>query len=250
MEHRSRPAQRRSVRRSGRRTTLIAGGVLVAAVASTVLIVLVTTGWAPLHTLDVNIVQSLNRYAAHQPAQVKFWKIVSIVGGPTVLRIAAFVAVVLLWIRRRRSAAVLVAIAIGGAAALSGIFKVLVNRGRPVVAVPVDHAASASFPSGHALTSFVAVGVLLILLLPARSHRQRALLVTGAALLAGAVAFSRLLLGVHYPSDVLGSWLIGTALLLALIGVFHRPNSDPLLAGRSPEPVATPTAKPTPRQSS
>ncbi len=246
MKDQPRPARRRSTHRFGLRTTLLAGGVLGAAVALTMLIVLVTTGWTPLHTLDVNIVQPLNRYAAHQPAQVQFWKIVSIVGGPTVLRVAAFVAVVLLWIRRQRAAAVLVAVAIGGAAALSGIFKVLVNRGRPVVAVPVEHAGSASFPSGHALTSFVAVGVLLILLLPPRSHRHRALLVTGAVLLAAAVGFSRLLLGVHYPSDVLGSWLIGTALLLILTGVFHRPKSGPLL---SAEPAATPTANPKPRQS-
>jgi len=154
-----------------------------------------------------------------------------------VLRIAAFLAVVPLWVRRRRTAAILVAVAIGGAAALSGIFKVLVNRGRPVVAVPVEHADSASFPSGHALTSLVAAGVLLILLLPHRSRRRRALLITAAALLVAAVGFSRLLLGVHYPSDILGSWLIGTALLLILAGVFHRS-----LAGHPTAPTS-PTAR-------
>jgi membrane-associated phospholipid phosphatase len=222
MEHQPHPARRRPIHRFGLRTTLIAAGVLVAVVPLTVLIVLITTGWAPLHTLDLNILHSLNRYAAHRPGQVRFWKIVSIIGGPAVLRIAAVLAVALLWIRRRRAAAVLVAVAVGGAAALSGVFKVLVNRGRPIVTIPVEHADSASFPSGHALTSFVAAGVLLMLLLPHRSGGRRALLIAAAVLLAGAVGFSRLVLGVHYPSDVLGSWLIGAALLLILAGAFLR----------------------------
>jgi len=140
MEPPPHPALHRPIHRIGLRTTLIAAGVLVAVVPLAELIVLITTGWAPLHTLDLNIVHSVNRYAAHHSGQVQFWKIVSIISGPTVLRIAAFLAVVLLWVRRRRAAAILVAVAIGGAAALSGIFKVLVNRGRPVVAVPVEHA--------------------------------------------------------------------------------------------------------------
>ncbi len=109
MEHQPHPALYQPKHRFRLRTTLIAAGVLVAVVPLAGLIVLITTGWAPLHTLDVNIVQALNLYAAHRPGQVQFWKIVSIVGGPTVLRIAAFLAVVLLWVRRR-SAAVLVAV--------------------------------------------------------------------------------------------------------------------------------------------
>ncbi len=236
MEHQPHPALHGPIHPLRLQTTPIAAGVLVAVVLLAGLIVLITTGWAPLQILDLNILQSLNRYAAHDPGQVRLWKIVSIIGGPTVLRIAAFLAVVLLWVRRRRDAAVLVAVAVGGAAALSGIFKVLVNRGRPVVAVPVEHAASASFPSGHALTSFVAAGVLLILLLPHRSRGRRALLISAAVLLVTAVGFSRLLLGVHYPSDVLGSWLLGTALLLILAGVFHRS-----LAGHPAAPTS-PTA--------
>lgn len=67
----------------------------------------ITTGWGRLHTLDLNIVRSFSRYAVHDPGRARLWKIVSIIGGPTVLRIAA----------------VLVAVAIGGPAALSSIIK-------------------------------------------------------------------------------------------------------------------------------
>ncbi len=236
MQQQPGPMPHRPTHRSGPQTLLIASGVLIAAVPLTGLIVLITTGWRPLHNFDLNIVHSLNRYAAHHAGQVRFWKIVSIIGGPTVLRIAAFLVVVLLWVRHRRAAAVLVAAAVGGAAALSGIFKVLVNRGRPVLAVPVEHADSASFPSGHALTSFVAAGVLLILLLPHMPRGRRPQLIAAAVLLIAAVGFSRLILGVHYLTDVLGSWLIGTVLLLIVAGVFHRSLA------RQPAAAASPTA--------
>jgi len=90
MEYQPHPAPHQPIRRFGLRTTLIAAGMLVAVVSVDELIVLITTSWAPLHTLDLNTVHSLNRYAAHHSGQVRFFKIVSIVGGPTVLRIAAF----------------------------------------------------------------------------------------------------------------------------------------------------------------
>jgi undecaprenyl-diphosphatase len=158
---------------------------------------------------DRLIAARLNRALAGHRRQLRFWRAVSAVGGPTSWRaLTAITAAWLFWHRRRRTAA-LVAGTMVGAAVLSGGTKALVRRPRPVVAVVVHRAPGNSFPSGHALTSFVAVGRLVLLLWPNCSVRQRALLLAVATLLVTAIGFSRLALGVHYLSDVLGGWLIG-----------------------------------------
>ena len=91
---------------------------------------------------------------------------------------------------------------------LVATLKYAVDRPRPFVAghavVQLAEAASPSFPSGHTAFAFTAA-VALILMFP---HRWLRLLVLAWALL---VAYSRLALGVHYPSDVLASVLIGSA---------------------------------------
>jgi len=108
-----------------------------------------------------------------------------------------------------------------GAALLSGFTKVLVNRVRPVMIVPVDRAEGGSFPSGHALTSIVAMGVLVLVLLPSLSRKWQPLLVTAAAVVVIAIGFSRLILGLHYLSDILGGWIIGAAWLCIAAGALH-----------------------------
>jgi undecaprenyl-diphosphatase len=159
--------------------------------------------------LDRVVVGRLNRALAGHRRQLRFWRVVSAVGGPSSWRLlTAGTALWLFWQRRRRTAA-LVAVTMVGAAVLSGGTKALVRRPRPVVAVVVHRAPGNSFPSGHALTSFVAVGRLVLLLWPSCSVRQRVLLLGVATLLVTAIGFSRLALGVHYLSDVLGGWLIG-----------------------------------------
>lgn len=159
--------------------------------------------------LDLATAGYLNRALAGRRRQLRFWRAVSMTGGPTSWRLlTAVVAGVLYWRRQRRPAA-LVAVTMVGAAMLSGGTKALIGRPRPVVAVVVDRAPGKSFPSGHALTSFVAVGRLVLLLWPACSARQRVLLLGAATLLVTGIGVSRLALGVHFLTDVLGGWLLG-----------------------------------------
>lgn len=197
--------------------------LLVALVlAFTVLLVVVETRWAPVHRLDQRVDSSLNRTLQRRRGEVTFWKDVSLILHPTVLRIVAVVAVIGLWWRRERLAAVFVAVAMVGEAVIETVAKVLVGRGRPVLLHPLAHASGKSFPSGHAMTALVAFGVLILL----TRGRRRAGVSAAAVVLVPLVGFSRLALGVHYLSDVIGAWLLGAAWLLTVHWIFQVRFSD------------------------
>jgi undecaprenyl-diphosphatase len=124
--------------------------------------------------------------------------------------LTAAVAGYLLLVRQRALAVLIVAAAFGGML-LSTLLKLGFDRPRP----DVPHLArvfTASFPSGHATLSavvFLTLGALL-----ARAERKRRVktyFVALAIFLTVAVGVSRVYLGVHYPSDVLAGWCLGTA---------------------------------------
>lgn len=122
------------------------------------------------------------------------------------------------WVRGRRQDAVLVALAMGGAAVLTFGLKLAVHRPRPGAALripggAVDHAWS--FPSGHTLTTTVLMTLVVLVLGPALARGRRVALVLVCALLALAVGASRLYLGYHWTSDVVGGLLIGLGWTLA-----------------------------------
>ncbi|MFL6163819.1 MAG: phosphatase PAP2 family protein [Jatrophihabitantaceae bacterium] len=189
-------------------------------------------GWAATpHRLDLLVASHLNDALAGRRNQIRFWKTLSAVGGPNIWRALAAVATVGLMRRHQRRTAALVAGTMTGAAMLSGGTKVLVDRHRPVVAVVIDRATSKSFPSGHAMTAFVTAGLVVLLLWPGRPARQRALLLIAAALIVLAISFSRLILGVHFLSDVLGGWLIGGLWLSCVYRLLARAARNRQLAG-------------------
>jgi undecaprenyl-diphosphatase len=207
--------------RFGARAVLAAVGVLLAALVLAALVLFARGRSGPVHTFDLNTAAHLNRYLNSHHGQVRFWKSLTNAGGPTTWRVLAGVAVIVLAARRRWATAALIAVAMVGAAVLSGVTKLAVNRARPVVAVPVTHVGGGSFPSGHALTSFVALGLAVILLRPVLSRGRWLLATIVAAVLIFLIGFSRLILGVHYVTDVLGGWLIAALWLAALTSVFR-----------------------------
>jgi undecaprenyl-diphosphatase len=95
-----------------------------------------------------------------------------------------------------------------------------------------------SFPSGHALASAAVLGVLALVLIPRRPCRvPRILLVAIAAAAAAMIGLSRLYLGVHWASDVVGGWLIGAmwlavCLTAARVAAKRRPTVEPSLDPR------------------
>ncbi len=99
--------------------------------------------------------------------------------------------------------------------------KALVDRPRPVPEFAVAIAPGASFPSGHAMTSLVTYGVLLLLFLPAVPGHWRRTVIAVAAMIVVVVGITRVGLGVHYPSDVLAGWLLGCVWLAVTTTAFR-----------------------------
>ena len=185
-----------------RRTALLLGLLAMFGLA----LLAAETHWS----IDRRLADALYRHGRHHPGEVRFWRDVSRVLHPDVLRIAAASAALLLAWRRRIGAAVLVVLALAGQAVLEMITKLSVGRHRPFFAPALAHAGGNSFPSGHAMTAFVAFGVL-VLLAPLRLRLASLAVGVVAVTL---VSFSRLALGVHYLTDVLGAWALGAAWLV------------------------------------
>ena len=136
------------------------------------------------------------------------------------------VGLAVLVVRRRRWDAARLAAAVGGAWALGIVMKSLIDRGRPPASIwLLAPDSSAGFPSGHDTT---ACAMILVAFLVLRgTGRIRVAAVLAATVFAIAVGASRIYLGDHYPTDVLGSWLtVTTAALvvwtLADLGVVKR----------------------------
>jgi undecaprenyl-diphosphatase len=103
---------------------------------------------------------------------------------------------------------------------LNSTVKVLVDRPRPTFADPVATARGLSFPSGHAMAVAVNYGALLLVYLPALARRWKRVATIVAMTIVVAVGVSRLVLGVHYVTDVLGGWLLGLAWLALSTAAF------------------------------
>lgn len=109
-----------------------------------------------------------------------------------------------------------------GSALLNVLLKLVFHRARPTLHRIVE-ANGYSFPSGHSMAAFTLYGVLCFLLWKhARSALARTLLIVLGSTLIAAIGISRIYLGVHYPSDVLGGFLASGTWLAVSIGMYQR----------------------------
>lgn len=228
----------------GLRLTLAAAAAVLVLVPFALLALLVLGAWPPLLRLDASVTDAFHGYALAHPAWVRAMTVWTHVFGPGPLRVAT--AVVVVWLLRRRAprlaAWVVTTMLVGGL--LGALLKLLVGRNRPDLLEPVARAAGYSFPSGHALNAALAAGVLLLVFLPFARHSRagRVALWTAATLLTVVTGLSRIALGVHWTSDVVGGWVLGTAVVAATAAGFatwrtgagHRP-ARPLREGVEPE---------------
>ena len=149
---------------------------------------------------------------------------ITFLGSPAFLGGLVLVSLALLvWRKRWRSARLVFAVGLLTPMSIEGL-KIVFHRTRPEL-WPRLPDASYSYPSGHALGSLVVYGVLAYLACQAYPRWRNAFL-AGCAVLVALIGFSRLYLGLHWPTDVLGSWVSGSLLLFGLVYWHKQPTSS------------------------
>lgn len=228
--------------RYGLRVTLFAVAlVLVAVPFSSLTFQVLADG--PITRFDGEIANRLNGWVHESPAAVRALDFVSWLGRPVWFYVLIGAACVYVWRHgRKRLVAFLVVTSIGGGLVDTAV-KLAVDRPRPIVDHPVATAFGKSFPSGHSMSSVICYGALLLVFLPVlHKGLARRLAVAGTVFIVLAIGCSRLMLGVHFASDVIGGYVLGAAWLAGAVAAFEiwrvesgkRPTA-PLTEGVEPE---------------
>lgn len=237
--------RRRVHERFGARLGLTLFVAVPAAALAGLIAVAVESAWDPFRRLDEHTASYLHEHATGHPVVIRTLLRVSEVGGPTPFRILIAVVALVLWVRGARRLALWAASTMIAGAVLDVGLKTLVDRTRPHLPNPFAHAPGASFPSGHALTSALACGIVVLILLPLLPAAGRVIAWVVGALVVFAVGYSRVALGVHWVTDVVGAWLLAVALLAASVSAFQTwrvehglRRAHPVTEGVEPEAPA------------
>ncbi len=167
----------------------------------------------------------------HTPGLDKTARALSLLGSAAGVGAAVVLMSLRLWRVDRRTAIYLAAYTAGTPLFIEAA-KLLVHRDRP-------NGAPLGFPSGHALAALAVFGLLVTVLLPEVRPRFRRLLVAATTALVLGVGFSRIYLGVHWTTDVLGGYLGGLTYLMAGAAILHTGSGRKLLRS---EPAGPPPA--------
>jgi len=139
-------------------------------------------------------------------------------GAPYLFGILLIAVALLAYARQWRSAISLAAIVLGGRIAVEAL-KLVIERPRPHFSPYPVEIASLSFPSGHSANSMITFLALALIVAPARFRSTAIAAAIAASMLIGS---TRPLLGVHWPSDVVGGWAFGIAWVVALVELSRR----------------------------
>lgn len=179
----------------------------------------------PGQSMDLAIMHFMAELRTGEPALVEVAAALTLLGGAAVtLPLAALAALALLLRRHSIRAYILVATVLGERALVHAL-KEWVGRPRPLNGE--FDVGNMAFPSGHAANSMTVYLALVILIAPA-AHRRP--LVVAAILLSVTIGLTRVFLGVHWLSDVIGGWALGLATILLAAAAARRSGALPIEA--------------------
>lgn len=175
---------------------------------------------------------------AGSPLMLEAVRDLTALGGVLLRNLFALAAAVALVFLRLRREAGLLALTVAGGWLVNSLLKFAVGRARPEIVPHLTEAGGASFPSGHSFNAAV-VYVAVALAFATMSARQsvRFTVIGAAAALSLAIAWSRVWLGVHFPTDALAGWLGGTGWALMAAGLLQKPakHAAEALEGSGPD---------------
>jgi undecaprenyl-diphosphatase len=185
-----------------------------AAVLACIWLAMLVFGRGPL---DRSVYQAL--YSGGHPALILIGRFFTALGDPTVLIIGGFLIGAWLWRegRGRFAVGLLLVVLIGRG--LTEAQKYWIARARPDIEPHLVVVKTWSFPSGHATSSMIFYLVLALAIAPVGRRRIAA---SAAILLSLLIGLSRVMLGVHWPSDVIGGWCFGLLWVLVTLRPAER----------------------------
>lgn len=186
-----------------------------------VLIIMITfSGWERLTTLDYQV--SNYFYNWHGPQLNSVMTFITHLGDAITQTLVTIVAVFLLFIYRKWRTGLWYGLTVlGGALLLNGALKEFYMRARPSQIEPLVEIGGYSFPSGHSMGSMIVYGGLLFLLLRLiRSDNLKRLISVVVITIILLIGISRVYLGVHFPSDVIGGFSLGLSWLTLSVALF------------------------------
>lgn len=169
-------------------------------------------------SLDRSVYLAL--YAGSRPGLSTAAHIFTDIGEPTVVIVAGFALAAWLWWRGKGPGALQLLVIVLVGRALAEIQKFGFARPRPAIEPHLVMTKTYSFPSGHAANSMIFYLALALIL--ATGTRWRTSAIAGAVALSLLIGTSRVMLGVHWPSDVIAGWAFGALWVLWALRVAER----------------------------
>lgn len=220
------------VRSRGRRVVRAVALLVLLGFPVLLLVLAVRQGFGPLLAFDETVIATATGFTRQWGLASALILVQAISHPGVVYPVASLVA---LWagvVKGLRSRAIWAFATMMVAWVVGELMKLIVLRVRPQLDPPLALAPGYSFPSGHALNITVATSVLILLLWPLLPNAARVVAVAVAVLVVLAVGLDRVLLGVHFPSDVVAGYVLGCCITFSSwIGFTGRTG-----ATSSPEP--------------
>jgi len=187
----------------------------IATILLTILAFLVTTGRTS--ATDSSILLWIYE---HSTAQLDaFFLFVTNLGGVVIITSASLLLLAFLIFTKRFYKATLLVAGVGGVAAINFLLKIIFERPRPDLWNWLITETQFSFPSGHASASS-ALALCIVVMLWNTKWRALSIVLAGIYILV--IGVSRLYLGVHFPTDIIGGWLVSLAVVsLATVFIYR-----------------------------
>ncbi|WP_238009147.1 phosphatase PAP2 family protein [Dactylosporangium sp. AC04546] len=208
----------------------------VPAVLFVVLTALVAARFGPIVRFDAAVSGFAGRFTPAHPSWQATMSAITHTGDTSVLLSLAALALIVLLLRQHRTGVVFLLLTVATTSAVRIAVMLLLHRPRPVG--PLTATSGFAYPSGHTASSAIAAGIVIVLgWTMLSSRRSRIALTTVAVTWAVLVGISRVALLAHWPTDVLGGWLLACAVTAAAAATVRASGrADRVTPSRRPSP--------------